>query len=501
MSRQIRRLGVAFIVLYAILFVKLNQVQVFQAAELTDRPENTRVLQRDFNEPRGDIVSADGAVLATSEERRAALRFQRVYPDGELFAHLTGYYSFSLGATGVERQYNDDLAGRTTALEFNQFGSFLTAESSEGDVLLSVRKDVQVTARDALAGQAGSVVALDPRDGSILAMYSNPTYDPNVLSDNNTERATGAKQLYQMVDGKPLLAHSFQERYFPGSTYKVVTGTAGLADGSVTRDEPVYPEVTEYTPPLTSKAISNFGGSTCGGTLLVVLAKSCNSSFAQMGVEQVGAQDMTSTAEGFGFNAKPPVDLPNPAESVFPVDFGAVVSRPDGLAPVNENAPALAQSSIGQNDVAATPLQMALVAAGIANDGEVMTPHVLGSVRARDGKVVQSYEPSVWRTAADPSVAATMREAMIGVVTDGTATIMQIPGFDVGAKTGTAQLGTEPATSHAWMIAFGGPPGGEPTVAVAVVVINVDGSSNATGGRVAGPVARDVLASALGVGE
>ncbi len=500
MSRQIRRLGVVFVVLYAILFVKLNQVQVFDAAELTDRPENTRVLQRDFNKPRGDIISADGAVLATSDERRAALRYQRVYPDGELFAHVTGYYSFSLGATGVEREYNDALAGRTTALEFNQLSSFLTSESSEGDVLLTVRKDVQVAARDALAGQAGSVVALDPRDGSILAMYSNPSFDPNVLSDNDTSHANDAKGLYELVEGKPLLAHSFQERYFPGSTFKVVTATAGLSSGTVTPQEPAYPAVSGYKPPLTTKEIANFGGSTCGGTLFVVLAKSCNSAFAQMAVEQVGADDMIATAEAFGFNSKPPIDLPNPAESVFPEDFGAVVSRPDGKAPVNENAPALAQSGIGQNDVTATPLQMALVAAGIANEGEVMTPHVLGSVRARDGEVVESYEPSVWTVAADASVATTMHEAMVGVVTDGTAAVMQIPGVEVGAKTGTAQLGTEPATSHAWMIAFGGPPDGEPTVAVAVVVINVDGSSNATGGRVAGPVARAVLGSALGAG-
>ncbi|MCZ7627597.1 MAG: penicillin-binding transpeptidase domain-containing protein [Microthrixaceae bacterium] len=291
----------------------------------------------------------------------------------------------------MEREYNDDLAGRTTALEFNQLGSFLTAESSEGDVLLTVRKEVQVSARDALAGQAGSVVALDPRDGSILAMYSNPTYDPNLLSDNDTERATAAKELYGLVDGNPLLAHTYQERYFPGSTYKVATATAGLVDGTVTRDKPVYPAVTEYKPPLTNRAISNFGGATCGGTLFVVLAKSCNSSFAQMAVEQIGADDMIATAEAFGFNSVPPLDLPNPAESVFPVDFGAVVSEPKGKAPVNENAPALAQSGIGQYDVAATPLQMALLTAGIANDGEVMTPHVLGSVRARDGKVVRSY--------------------------------------------------------------------------------------------------------------
>lgn len=499
MKRQIKRLGIGFVVLYAVLFLKLNQVQVFQAEELTDSPENTRVLQRDFNEPRGDIVSADGAVLATSEERRAALRYQRVYPDGELFAHVTGYYSFSLGASGVEREYNDDLAGRTPALELNQLGDFLTAESSEGDVLLTVRKDIQAVARDALAGQEGSVVALDPRDGSILAMYSNPTFDPNVVSDNDTERANAAKSLYDAAEGAPLLAHTYRERYFPGSTFKVVTATAGLASGSVTVDSPEYPVVSEYTPPLTNRPISNFGGSNCGGTLFAILAQSCNSSFAQMGVEQVGADDMVDTAEAFGFNAEPPLDLPRPAESVFPTDFGSVVSNPAGKAPVNEDAPRLAQSSIGQNDVAATPLQMALVAAGVANGGEIMSPHVLRSVRARDGEVVRTYEPSVWRQASSASEAATMREAMVGVVTGGTATEMQIAGQEVGAKTGTAQLGTEPATSHAWMIAFAGAPGEEPRVAVAVVITNVSGASNQTGGRVAGPVARTVTEAALEV--
>ena len=160
MTGQIKKLGVALLVLYAALFLKLNQVQVFQAQDLTDQPENTRVLQRDFNEPRGDIVSADGAILATSEERRAALSYQRVYPDGELFAHVTGYYSFSLGATGVEREYNDELAGRTSELEFKQFSGLFGSTSSEGDVLLTVRKDLQSVARDSLAGQQGSAVVI-----------------------------------------------------------------------------------------------------------------------------------------------------------------------------------------------------------------------------------------------------------------------------------------------------------------------------------------------------
>jgi peptidoglycan glycosyltransferase len=485
------------LVLYVALFVKLNQVQVFQAAELNDRPENTRALQRDFNEPRGAIVTDDGAILAVSEERRAALRYQRVYPEGDLFAHVTGYFSFSLGSTGVERTYNDDLAGRTPALELNQLSEFFSSESSEGDVVLTLRRDVQVAARDALGGRTGSVVVMDPRDGSVLAMYSNPTFDPNLISSNDTEQATAAKQLYELAPGKPLLAHSYRERYFPGSTFKVVTATAGLTTATVTPESPDYPVVTEYTPPLTSRPIRNFDGAECGGTLFTVLARSCNTSFAEMAAETVGADGMIAAAEAAGFNDAPPLDLPAPAESRYPTDFGKVVEEPEGSAPVVEDSPKLAQTGIGQNDVAATPLQMALVVAGVANDGEIMVPHVMKEVRARDGAVVERFETGGWRRSMDPSVAATLREAMVGVVTDGTASVMRTPGYEVGAKTGTAQLGTEPATSHGWMIAFAGPEGGEPTVAVAVVVNNLDGASSQTGGRVAGPVAKAVMDVAL----
>ncbi len=166
---------------------------------------------------------------------------------------------------------------------------------------------------------------------------------------------------------------------------------------------------------------------------------------------------------------------------------------------MNEDAPALAQTAIGQNDVAATPLQMAMVAAGVANGGEIMVPHVMADVRARDGAVVTTYESASWRRAFSTAVASTLREGMVGVVQNGTASVMQIPGAEVGAKTGTAQLGTEPATSHAWMIAFGGKPGEDPSVAVAVIVTNIDGASSQTGGRVAGPIARDVLSTALAV--
>jgi peptidoglycan glycosyltransferase len=279
----------------------------------------------------------------------------------------------------------------------------------------------------------------------------------------------------------------------------VVTSAAGLTQGTVTETEPEYPSVRQYTPPLTTRPISNFGQSVCGGTLFTVLAKSCNTAFAEMAAEQVGAEGMIDTSEAVGFNDRPPIDLPDPAESLYPTDFGEVVSEPEGKAPVVEDSPALAQTGIGQNDVAATPLQMALVAAAVANGGEIMTPHVMSEVRARSGDVVDRFDEGVWRTAFNPNVAETLKEAMVGVVSDGTAAVMDIPGAEVGAKTGTAQLGTDPPRSHAWMIAFAGPPGEAPTVAVAVVVNDLDGGSGQTGGQVAGPIARAVVETALAV--
>ena len=363
--------------------------------------------------------------------------------------------------------------------------------------MLTVRSDVQTAARDALGGLTGSVVALDPRTGGILAMYSNPTFDPNLISSNDTESAQAVKSLLDTVPEKPLLSRAYQDRFFPGSTFKVVTATAGLTSGTVSEAEPTYPVVQSYTPPLTNRPIYNFGRSYCGGALFAILEQSCNAAFAQMAAEQLGPDPMIAAAEAAGFNDTPPIDLTRPARSVYPTDFGSVVSRPEGAAPVYDDTPALAQTAIGQNDVAATPLQMALVAAGIANKGRIMTPHVMSEVQARDGEVVSRFEERPWRESASADVAEVMRRGMIGVVQTGTASTLRLPGFDVGAKTGTAQLGTSPPKSHAWMIAFAGPEGQEPTVAVAVMVQGVDGDDGLTGGRVAGPIARAVLQAAL----
>ena len=498
MTKRIRTLGLVIMVLYAALFVKLNLVQVFQAKALNDRPDNTRSLQRDFNRPRGDIVTSDGTVVATSEARRAALRYQRVYPKGDLYAHTTGFFSFTLGSAGVERTYNDELSGMTPSLRLHELTGLFKETSSAGTVVLSLQDKVQEAARDALAGRTGSVVAVDPRNGSVLAMYSNPTYDPNALSNNNGAEARKAKDLLDAAPGKPLLARSYQDRFFPGSTFKIVTAAAGLTSGKVTETTPSYPVVTSYTPPLTTRPIRNFGNKPCGGTLFVIFDRSCNSSFAQMASEQLGPDPMVAAARAAGFDSVPPIDLTRPVASTYPTDFGPVVrTSPDGV-PIHADTPRLAQTAIGQNDVAATPLQMALVAAGVANGGSIMRPHVMAEVRAPDGAVVDTYKSGEWTRFVSPEVADVLRRVMLSDVAQGTATGLQLPGAEVGAKTGTAQLGTEPPTSHAWMVAFAGTPGQPASVAVAVIVERVPGGSDQTGGRVAGPVARAVLQAALG---
>ncbi len=497
MNRQIKILGVVIMICYAALFAKLNQIQIFNASELNDRPENTRQQIRDFNSPRGRIVTADGAVIAKSQETKGELRFQRVYPAGELYAHITGYYSFRLGSIGVERQYNAELTGRTTSLQLHELSGIFADPSSEGDVVLTVDSRIQQVAKTALGDMEGAVVAIEPETGAILAMYSNPSFDPNVISANTGSEAAEVKKFLDAVDSKPLRSRAFQERYFPGSTFKVVTAAAGLESGEVTRTQPDFPVVTSYTPPGTSHSISNFDGSRCGGTLFAVLARSCNSSFAQMGAEVVGPGPMIKAAEAAGFNSPVPIDLPRAVESVFPTDFGDVIRRPEGKAPIYEDTAILAQAAIGQNDVSSTPLQMAMVAAGVANGGSIMVPHVMGEIQARDGDPVSTFDKAEWRRFAGEKDAKVLREAMVGVVKDGTASMLAISGAEVGAKTGTAQLGTVVPRSHAWIIGFAGQPGAKPSVAVAVIVQNVNGESGSTGGRVAGPIAKQVLEAAL----
>ncbi len=485
MNRQIAKLGAGLIVCFLVLFVQVNRATVFGAQRLKDNPNNNRAILRDYDSPRGTIVTADEVVVARSVPNPTSSRFERTrtYPEGDLFAHTVGYFSLNLGAAGVEDTYNAELAGRTLDLSFRSFDDLFVERDRVGNLQLTLRADVQRVARDLLGERQGSVVAIDPRSGELLALWSWPSFDPNILASQDFQSANEAFNLFQADERDPLLAKTYRERFFPGSTFKIVTAAAGLTSGEVTEQDPSYPVTAEYTPPQTTRPLRNFGGSTCGGTLLEILRVSCNTAFAQMAVD-LGADTMIETAESFGFNAAPPIDLPNEAQSVFPTDF-------------DQNLPALAQSGIGQNDVSATPLQMALVAAAVANEGRIMTPRVLGEVRDDDNTVVEDPEPSQWRRAVPAPVAETLRQAMVNIAERGTARNLAIPGFEVGGKTGTAQLGTQPPRSHAWIIGFAGPPGEAASVAVAVIVEGQEGASEQTGGRVAAPIAKAVMETVL----
>ena len=485
MNRQLKRLGIALVVLYALLFAQLNWVQVFNAEAYKDNPNNRRDIVEAFSRDRGQILSADGTVLARSVPSDDRFELQREYPERDLFAHVTGYLSFNLGATGVEKEYNSYLSGDEFELEVQSIRDLFVDKSRTGDVTLTIRKDVQEVARQQLGNREGAVVAIDPRNGAVLALWSFPSFDPNLLASHNLEKVNEASALLQLAPGKPLVPAAYRERYFPGSTFKTVTATAGLESGKVTREQPVYPTESSYTPPLTTRPIRNFGGSTCGGALFEILRVSCNTAFARMGVDN-GAETMAAAADSYGFDSRPPIDL-NP---------GAVESEFPEASFFERNTPALAQSAIGQNSVQATPLQMALVAAAVANKGVIMRPHVMAEIRDSEGEVVERGDAKEWRTVASEKTISTLREGLIGVVQGGTASGLAIPGQEVGGKTGTAQIGGS-AGAHAWIIGFAGPPG-EARVAVAVIVEGGGSvSSEQTGGRVAAPIARAVMEKVL----
>lgn len=480
MNRQIRRVGVVLMGLFVLLFLQLNYLQVVRRDALANDPRNTRVAVRDFSRARGQILSADGTVLAKSVPSDDAFERQRQYPTGDLFGHITGFFSFSYGRTGVERTYGDELAGRD--LGFRNIKDVLVERTVTGDVYLTVDKNLQQLARDALGQKRGSVVLLDATTGGVLAAWSFPSYDPNPLAGHDQKTVQSTYQLLGAAPNKPLQAKTYQETFAPGSTFKVVTSAAAIERNPEVAAR-VYPPLKELDLPQTKATLPNFGGGTCGGGIADLLRVSCNTGFGQMGLD-LGAETLHAEAQDFGFNDRPPIDLPAAARSRFP-DPGDF----------KQDLPGLAKSAIGQENVRATPLQMALVAAGVTNGGSIMKPHVLAEVKDSDGASVRTYEPSEWKRATSPDVARQLHDLMVNVAENGTAKAARVPGAVVGGKTGTAQ--TTGDNAHAWFIGFGEV--GDKHIAVSVIVESQPEVSEATGGRVAAPIAQQLLKAALGL--
>ena len=493
MNQRIRHLTVALIVLFGVLFVQLTNWQVVQRDSLVSNPRNNRITLREFDTPRGDIITADGSIIAQTLPVDAAngsgkYKYQRSYPKGELFANVTGYYTLGYGSTQLERTQSAVLKGTTAQQQLEATGGLFSKDDLSGSVHVTLRADLQAAAKKALGNREGSVVVLDPKTGAVVAMYSNPSYDPNLIASHNGNVVNETLNGLQSDTAKPLLANAYQERYMPGSTFKIVTTTIGLETGKVDMMS-VFKDERAWVPPNTKKPIRNYGKKVCGGDLAEVFRRSCNIPFAQTAVA-IGPDLMVNGANRFGFDERIPFDLPGAAASTF---GGIAADFADSLA-------LLAIHGFGQGQVQITPLHMAMIAGSVANGGVMMKPHVIGSTRTRNGTVMSTTAPEAWKTPMSPATAATMTQLMTGVAQSGTAACcLQLNGgISVAAKTGTAQLNAEgeKQRSHAWITAFA--PVEAPRFVVSVFIKGVnDAVSASTGGRLAGPVARDVLNAAL----
>lgn len=485
MNKQIRKLAAALLVLYVVLFVQLNVLQVGKKEALDSHPLNNRQTIRDFNRPRGPIVTADGVVVAQTVPAQGGdeFKYQREYPTGDLFSNVTGYYTYSFGSTQLEKTKNDVLMGDTAA---QTVGGVFGGGDNTGSVLLTMRADLQKVAADALGTREGSVVVQDPRTGAVLAMVSWPRFDANLVATHDTQAAEDALNFYNNFPGKPLLANAYQENYMPGSSFKVITTGIALEAGTITMDS-TWPTETAWVPPQTNDPIQNYGGKSCGGDLREVFYRSCNIPFAQMAVE-LGPERMPAGTDQWGIDQKLPIDLPGAVASNFryangePIDFA-------------QNMPLLAIGGFGQANDKMVPLHMCMVAGAVANGGKMMTPYVVDATLAHNGTVLQRTNPSVWKTPVSPATAANLNELMVGVVNKGTGRPMQLAnGIQAAAKTGTAQLNGagEPQRSHAWIVGFA--PAEAPRYAISVVLKGTnDEISAGTGGKLAGPIAKQVL--------
>lgn len=467
-----------------LLLLNLNFIQVIKAGEYRDDPKNARVILEQYDRERGAILVASDPI-AYSKETTDKLKYLRVYTEGKLYAFATGYYSHIYGRSGIERSEDSILSGNDDRLFVRRIVDLLTRESTQGGtVKLTLNPKAQEAAYKGLAGRRGAVVALEPSTGRILAMVSTPSFDPNDLADHTGSKVTSAWQRLTADDQSPLLNRAFQQTYPPGSTFKLVTAAAALSSGRYTPTGEV-PGPARLDLPLTNVDLPNYFDGTCSPnsqttTIKRALEKSCNTTFGAIGMD-LGQDALRKQAEAFGFGEHFDVPLPV-ATSVFPSEL---------------NAPQTAQSAIGQFDVRATPLEMAMVVAAIANQGVLMKPYLVDEVSGPDLEVLDRTSPEEMGRAVRPQVAADLTAMMVSVVENGTATNGQIDGVQVAGKTGTAQV-AEGKNPHAWFVCFA--PANDPKVAIAVVLEN-GGSERQIevgGNLLAGPIARAVMEAILG---
>ncbi|SFS84761.1 peptidoglycan D,D-transpeptidase FtsI family protein [Saccharopolyspora flava] len=480
MNKPLRRVALAMMAMVLLLMGNMTYVQVIKADEYRDDARNTRTQLEEFSRERGQIIAA-GQSLATSKPiDNDRYKFQRTYPNGPMYAPVTGFYSFFYGSNGIERADDKILNGTDDSMAFGRFSDMITGNAPKGgSVELTINPEMQQVAYDQLTskGYQGSVVALNPSTGEILAMVNAPSYDPNRLAGTDNDEVANQWSELEKAQGNPMANRAVSEIYPPGSTFKLITTAAALESG-YTPDSKVQ-DAASITLPQSSTPLPNYGGKQCAGnTLTEALAHSCNTAFAEI-AGKVGADKLRETAASFGFGQ----DLQIPM-SVAKSDTGPMA---DGAS--------LYQSGIGQRDVRVTPLQNAMMAAAVANGGKLMKPQLVKATRAPDMEELDSFRPEELNQAVSPDVASKIRDMMLQSekYTKGSG---KITGIDIASKTGTAQHGDPDDKPHGWYVAFA--PAENPTIAVAVIVENGgDEGAEATGGSLAAPIGREVIRAGL----
>src|SRR5260363_135650 len=471
MNRQIRAVSLLAGLMFLALMVNLTGSAMFRQASLNNDPHNVRVRDAEFSQNRGNIL-VGSRPIATTTSSNGKFAYQRVYPSGPKYAPITGYYSYYYGRSMLEQTQNAQLTGTSDAQWLSRITGTLSGHKPEGgSITTTINAKAQDAAWDGLKGKKGAVVALDYTTGAVLAMASSPSYDPNELASHHLNDTTRAWKNLVADPSSPLTNRATREIYPPGSTFKLVTAAAALQNGYHPNSMVDSPE--NWILPGTRTPLTN--ETNCGGsriTLAHALDISCNTAFGKVGVS-LGQDKIRDQAERFGFG------------KVVNSDVSSVASR----FPQNLTDAQLAQSSIGQFDVAASPLQMAMVTAGIANDGKLMTPYLTAQVRASNLQVVSEHQPKQMSQPMTKESAEQLKAMMASVVNNGTGKRARINGTTVGGKTGTAQT-VKGKAPYARFVGWSD----NPHVAVAVFIQSSDTAINeVSGGRLAAPIARDVI--------
>ena len=488
MNKPIRMVSIFCMVLFLALIANATYLQYWKSSALNQDPRNRRIIQEAFSRQRGAIL-VDRDAVAKSVESDDEYEYQRTYTQPFKYAPITGWFSY-YSQTGIERSQNDVLSGVDSRLFVNRLVDLVNGNNTEGGrVSLTIDPAAQTAAYDGLKALGddvqGAVVAIEPNTGKILAMVSLPTYDPNELASHDFDQVSETYNRLNEDPTQPLLNRAIQMTLPPGSTYKLVTAAAAIESGNWDASSTVPAGATYQLPETTGETglIDNEGRTPCNPKripFMTAMEWSCNTTFAQLAIE-VGSEAMLKQAEAFGFNDHYLDDLGPQAVSVYPT--GA-------------DKPQTGQTGFGQFEVRATPLQMAMVAAGIANGGIVMKPYIVDEVQSADLDTLDKTTPSELSRAVSPTTANELTKLMVATVNDGTASPGAIEGVEVAGKTGTAQSGVPDKPPYAWYVSFA--PADDPQVAVAVMIEHVDSDTGEiAGGLLGGPIAKAVMEAVI----